>query len=87
MYEYKNSCLPNRGVIYFIGEETRSQAMFSVTFDEVVTEDSLEESATTVSEIEASRKHRDWHEITETPSEQTCEACDIKRNCPAYSPE
>lgn len=82
--EHNNGELPDGGVIYFLGEETRDKAQFLIDFEEVDVNQSLEAFEKTVQEIKRSRKNQDWESIENPPSEQTCSVCEIKRNCPAY---
>lgn len=82
--ERNNGELPDRGVIYFLGEETRDEAQFVIDFEGVDIDESLEDFERTVREIKRSRENQDWENIEDPPSEQTCQACEIKRNCPAY---
>jgi superfamily I DNA/RNA helicase len=85
LYRYQNRTYPQKGVIYFLGEETRDEAMFEVEFDEETVEDSITEFERTVEAIETARETDDWFDITEDerPSEGTCAECDIRWNCPA----
>lgn len=79
--------LPDRGVIYFLGEDTREEAQFVIEFEGVDIDESLQDFEQTVRDIERSRKNQDWEDIEDPPSEQTCTACEIKRNCPAFDPD
>ncbi|WP_440764419.1 ATP-dependent DNA helicase [Natronorubrum sp. DTA7] len=85
LYAYHQGEYPDRGVIYFLGEDQREEAMFELTFAPTAVEDSLEAFDDTVQRIERSRSTRDWFEIesAEAPSEGTCAECDIRWNCPA----
>lgn len=85
LYRYNDGAYPDRGVIYFLGEEDRSDAMFELEFDEKEVVDSLDAFEQTVEDIEHDRDHRDWFSMTpdDAPSDQTCAECDIRWNCPA----
>jgi len=85
LYRYRNGTYPEKGVIYFLGEEIRDEAMFEVEFDEETVEDSITEFEQTVEAIEAAMETGDWFDITEDerPSEGTCAECDIRWKCPA----
>lgn len=78
--------LPDRGVIYFLGEDDRDEAQFVIEFTESDIDDSVQDFEQTVRDIQRSRETQDWDDIENPPSEQTCTACEIKRNCPAYNP-
>lgn len=84
--ERNDGQLPDRGVIYFLGEEDRADAQFVIDFEDVDIDDSLADFEQTVRNIQDSRENQDWDDIENPPSEQTCTVCEIKRNCPAYDP-
>lgn len=85
LYRYNNGTYPDRGVVYFLGEEDRDTAQFEVSFDQEVMESSIEEFEATVTDIEQSRESQDWYAISseEVPSEATCVERDIRWSCPA----
>ncbi|MFA9427113.1 ATP-dependent DNA helicase [Natronorubrum sp. A-ect3] len=85
LYRYQQSEYPDRGVIYFLGEESRDEAMLEIQFADGAVEGSIDEFEKTVESIESDREKRDWFTITpdEKPSDQTCSECDIRWNCPA----
>lgn len=85
LYHYQQGEYPDSGVIYFLGEEDREDALFRLTFEEGAVVDSLADFERTVKEIEEDREVGEWFDITpaEVPSEQTCAECDIRWNCPA----
>ena len=85
-HERNDGQLPDRGVIYFLGEEDRADAQFVIDFEDVDIDDSLADFEQTVRNIQDSRENQDWDDIENPPSEQTCTVCEIKRNCPAYDP-
>lgn len=85
LYRYQQGHYPDGGVIYFLGEENRDDAILRMTFEEGTVESSLDAFEQTVQAIEKDRESRDWFSITpgEVPSDQTCAECDIRWNCPA----
>lgn len=85
LYRYRQGEYPARGVIYFLGEESRDDAIFEIEFADGAVEGSITEFVETVQAIETDREERNWFDITEDerPSEQTCVECDIRWNCPA----
>lgn len=85
LYRYQQGEYPERGVIYFLGEENREDAVFELSFREGSVESSLSAFEDTVKAIEQDREDGDWFEITpaDAPSEGTCTECDLRWNCPA----
>lgn len=85
LYRYQQGEYPERGVIYFVGEEKRDDAIFELTFQEGSVESSLSAFEATVEDIEKDRSAGNWFDITPTdaPSKGTCSECDIRWNCPA----
>jgi superfamily I DNA/RNA helicase len=85
LYRYRTGGYPDRGVIYFLGEESREEAMFEVGFKDTDVQGSIEEFEQTVEQIETAREHDDWFDITEAnrPSDATCAECDVRWSCPA----
>ena len=85
LYRYRSGEYPERGVIYFLGEESRDSAIFEIKFEEGNVEGAIGEFERTVKEIESARESDDWFDITEAerPSEGTCSECDVRWNCPA----
>lgn len=85
LYRYREEEYPDRGVIYFLGEESRDEAMFEIEFAEGAVEGSITEFEQTVEDIETDRQNQDWFEISEAerPSDATCVECDLRWNCPA----
>jgi superfamily I DNA/RNA helicase len=85
LYRYRAGEYPDRGVIYFLGEESRDEAMFEIEFEEGAVEGSITEFKQTVENIETDRQNRNWFDITEAerPSDATCVECDLRWNCPA----
>jgi len=85
LYRYQQGEYPERGVIYFLGEKERDEAIFELTFQEGSVESSLSAFEETVEHIEEDRAGGNWFDITpgDAPSEGTCAECDIRWNCPA----
>lgn len=85
LYRYQQGEYPDRGVIYFLGEESRDEAMLEVEFQDDAVEGSIEEFEATVEAIESDREAGNWFDVTpaDRPSEATCVECDIRWNCPA----
>ncbi len=85
LYRYQQGEYPERGVIYFLGEEKQDDAIFELTFQEGSVESSLSAFEATVEDIEKDRSAGNWFDITPTdaPSKGTCSECDIRWNCPA----
>ena len=85
LYRYQQGNYPKRGVIYFLGEDDRDDAVFELSFQESSVESSLSAFEETVDDIEQARKDGDWFDISpaDAPSEGTCTECDLRWNCPA----
>lgn len=85
LYRYRNGEFPDRGVIYFLGEQSRDEGMFEIQFEEGAVEGSITEFEQTVRNIETAREDSGWFDITEVerPSEGTCAECDVRWSCPA----
>jgi len=85
LYRYQQGEYPERGVIYFLGEDDRDDAVFELNFQEGSVESSLTAFEKTVNDIEQDRKGGDWFDISpvDAPSEGTCTECDLRWNCPA----
>ncbi|WP_226013597.1 ATP-dependent helicase [Halomicrobium salinisoli] len=85
LYRYQNDEYPDRGVIYFLGEDQRDDAVFEVDFRDEDIEGSIEEFEETVGQIKDDREDGDWFDISENdrPSEGTCAECDVRWSCPA----
>ena len=85
LYRYHEGEYPDRGVIYFLGEEDPERARFELEFDDEQVEDSLFAFQQTVEHIENDRDTKNWFDITpeDVPSEGTCAECDIRWSCPA----
>lgn len=85
LYRYQNGRYPDRGVIYFLGEDERDEAMFEVNFADGDVTGSIDEFEQTVDEIKDNRQGGNWFDITEEdrPSEGTCAECDVRWSCPA----
>jgi superfamily I DNA/RNA helicase len=85
LYRYGRGSYPDRGVIYFLGEADREEAMFELTFEDGEVRDSLAEFERTVDQIRTDREANDWFDVTaaDAPSEGTCAECDVRWNCPA----
>lgn len=84
LYRARNGAYPEGGVLYFLGEESREEAMFELSFEEGAVEGSIDEFEQTVEEIQASRETGDWFDLSEDerPSKGTCAECDVRWNCP-----
>lgn len=85
LYRYQQGEYPDRGVIYFLGEQPRDDAVFEIQFKDGTVKGSIEAFEETVKAIETDREKRNWFDITpnDKPSDQTCAECDIRWNCPA----
>lgn len=85
LYRYQQGEYPERGVIYFLGEDDRNDAVFELKFQEGSVESSLSAFEDTVEDIEQDREDGNWFDIspTDAPSEGTCTECDLRWNCPA----
>jgi superfamily I DNA/RNA helicase len=85
LYRYRRGSYPDRGVIYFLGEDDSDHARFELTFEDGEVQDSLADFERTVNDIQTDRQNKNWFDITEDdrPSEGTCAECDIRWSCPA----
>lgn len=81
VYRYRNNEYPDRGVIYFLGEQSRDEAMFEIQFEEDAVEGPIAEFEQTVRNIQTARENgEDWFDIAKInrPSEGTCAECDVR---------
>ncbi|WP_435319024.1 ATP-dependent DNA helicase [Haloarchaeobius sp. TZWSO28] len=85
LYRYNEGVYPDRGVIYFLGEDDPEHARFELEFDPTTVQDSIDSFEQTVRDIEDDRESRGWFNIgpDDAPSEGTCAECDIRFECPA----
>jgi superfamily I DNA/RNA helicase len=83
LYRYSEGEYPDRGVIYFLGEDDRETAIFELEYDETDVEDALASFEQTVHDIETARETDDWFQVDDPPSEATCNECDVRWSCPA----
>jgi len=85
LYREKNGSYPDRGVIYFMGEETPDDAKFIIDIDPDEVQEFMDDFKGTVDEIRSSREEREWFDIDpeELPPEDICDSCGIRWSCSA----
>jgi DNA helicase-2/ATP-dependent DNA helicase PcrA len=85
LYRYNQGNYPDRGVLYFLGEDDPTDARFELTFEDEGVRDSLDDFERTVERIRNDRESGDWFDITpdDAPSEGTCVECDVRWSCAA----
>ena len=83
MYENKNGVLPERAVLYFLGEANPEEARYEIPFDRALIDDAMERFTDTVGDIEDFRAREEWPAPAEPPSKETCDACDLRWDCEA----
>jgi len=91
LYRARTGEYPDRAVLYFLNElegepqpENRPiRAIFEVNFEEEDIDAGLEAFDRTASEIQEHKERQEWPAPDEPPSEETCDVCDIRFDCPA----
>jgi putative RecB family exonuclease len=91
LYRRKTGHLPLRGVLYFLNElggdppptARPINATMSVQFDRRGVTQAIDSFRATVADIERCRVIRQWPDPSEAPTEETCDACDVRWNCSA----
>jgi hypothetical protein len=91
LYRMKTGSLPANGVLYFLselGDEPAPtarplNATLEMTFEHENVQQAMEEFQATVGNIERCRLLRQWPDPEDAPTEETCDACDIRWNCQA----
>lgn len=91
LYRQKTGTKPVRAVLYFLNElgpnpepESRPlNALLTVNLDSTEVSNALSSFHETVQTIECNRADRDWPDPIEPPSQETCDACDLRWNCQA----
>jgi len=82
LFKKKNGEYPSRAVLYFLAEDNPEDARVEIPFDADRIEEAMETFRRTVSDIEESRDREVWPAPDEKPSKETCDACDIRWDCP-----
>jgi len=82
LFKKKNGEYPSKAVLYFLAEDDPEDARVEIPFDEAKIEQAMETFRRTVNEIQESRDQEDWPTPNEKPSKETCDACDIRWDCP-----
>lgn len=91
LYKQKTGVTPTKSILYFLNElagdpepTTRPvNALLEVDLDSGAVKQALQSFDQTVQEIEDCRANVRWPNPTIPPSEQTCDACDLRWNCSA----
>ncbi len=91
LYRMKTGSLPETGILYFLSELADDpppnarpiNATLEVNFDQEQVHRAMEEFQHTVADIEQCRLLRQWPDPGEPPTEETCDACDVRWNCRA----
>lgn len=82
LFKKKNGDFPSRAVLYFLAEDDPNDARVEIPFDEDRIDEAMETFRRTVFDIEESRVREEWPTPDENPSKETCDACDIRWDCP-----
>ena len=85
LFELKNGELPDRAVLYFLGEENPEEAMVEIPFTREEIDHAIDVFSSTVNDIEESRRKESWPAPApeDAPTEETCADCDLRWDCPA----
>lgn len=91
LYRMKTGTLPARGVLYFLSELADDpaptarpvNAVIDLVFGDEEVREAMEEFGRTVADIEQCRLLRQWPDPGESPTEETCDACDARWKCQA----
>lgn len=85
LFELKNGTLPSKAVLYFLAEDDPEKAEVEINFDRQQINKAIETFSETVGNIELSRKKESWPAppSDSRPSDETCDACDLRWDCPA----
>lgn len=90
LYRQKTGETPTKAILYFLNELTGPEpskrpvnALLEVDLSSTVIQQALQSFGQTVEQIEACRENRRWPDPVEAPSQQTCNACDLRWNCGA----
>lgn len=91
LYRRRTGKAPQRGVLYFLNElggkvppRTRPiNAILEVSLDPAIVQTAMSAFNTTVDAIENCRNTNCWPNPSVAPSEETCDACDLRWNCRA----
>jgi len=83
LYRKKNGQYPDRGSIYFIGEERLQDSRYTVNINPDQVHGFIGEFKETIRQIESDRENRNWFKIRpdERPEEETCKSCGLKWSC------
>lgn len=91
LYRQRTGHAPAKAVLYFLNElsgnpapQTRPvNALLEVSLDPQEVQQALQSFGQTVQNIELCRATRNWPNPNQPPPETTCNACDLRWNCPA----
>ncbi len=90
LYKQKTGKAPTKAILYFLNELKGPEptirpvnALLEVDLDLKSVQEALDSFGQTVREIEACREKRQWPDPEVAPSQQTCDACDLRWNCKA----
>lgn len=84
LYETRNGRAPKRAILWFLGERGDDRRVEVQLTPEFVA-DAVTVFEETVGKIEASINCGDWSNLKDVspPSAETCDACDLRWNCPS----
>ena len=90
LYRQKTGKTPTKAILYFLNELTGPvptrrpvNALLEVDLDPESVQEALNSFGQTVKKIETCREERQWPNPEIAPSQQTCNACDLRWNCEA----
>lgn len=82
IFKKKNGSYPSKAVLYFLGEDEPEDAKLEIRFNENSIQTAVNTFQRTVEKIQDSRERDSWDVPDHKPSEETCDACDIRWDCP-----
>lgn len=91
LYRRRTGQVPRRAILYYLNElagptppQTRpANATLEVTFDPNSVNQAMSSFNTTVQAIEQGHNTNSWPNPNNPPTEETCDACDLRWNCQA----
>jgi hypothetical protein len=91
LYRQKTGKTPTKAILYFLNELSGpvvpharpANALLEVSLNPVEVADALASFSATVADIEGCKATRNWPSPVTAPTLRTCNACDLRWNCPA----
>ncbi|MGP8124509.1 MAG: PD-(D/E)XK nuclease family protein [Nitrososphaerales archaeon] len=82
LYKKRHGNYPARAILCFLGEVKFEEMTVEVPLGSKSAQESVSLFEKTVEEIERRRETDDWAPPPKMPSKETCDACDIRWDCP-----